>query len=76
MERRHRMSKKYQVKEFAGEQVLFVVVADMDDELLLEHLEMGLNSEDYEYCEAVAAEATLRGLPIKKSISQYLNQSK
>jgi len=74
MERKHPLAKKYQVKELAGEQILFVVVADLNDDLLLQHLEMGLQNEDFEYCQAIAAEAELRGLSIKQSIREFLNQ--
>jgi hypothetical protein len=74
MERAHPLSKKYQVKEIAGENYIFIVVSDLNDDLLLQHLEKGLEEEDFEYCEAIAAEAQLRGISIKQSIVEFLNQ--
>jgi hypothetical protein len=73
MDRKYPMAKRYQVKELAGEQILFAVVNDLSDEYLVLHLQKAIEDEDYDYCAELAAEANLRGLIISNYDLQNFN---
>lgn len=64
-ERKHRYSTRYKVIEVDGHQIMIYVVDDLDDELLQEHFKMALDKEDFEYFEAIRAEAMHRNLRLK-----------
>jgi len=64
-ERRHKYSIRFTTIDVGGQPVIVYVVHDLDDDLLLEHLQMAFDKEDYEYCDAISAECKLRNLKVK-----------
>lgn len=67
--RKFRLSQKSVVTEVAGTYMLMYVFSDLSNEELQYQLNHFLDKEDYEYCDALKAEAQLRGikLRVKKS---------
>lgn len=61
-ERRFPYSIMYKTIDVEGHPVVMYIVDDLDDNTLAEHFVGALNREDYEYCEALAAEASSRGI--------------
>lgn len=66
--RKYWFSKKYQIKEVAGYEILMWVFADMSNEDLRLALEHWLAKEDFEYCAALKSEADLRGITLENKI--------
>lgn len=64
-ERKSKYSIRFTTITVDGHPVIVYVVDDLDDELLNEHFNLALDREDYEYCEALQAEAMSRNLKIK-----------
>lgn len=65
MYRKYKLSQKSVIKEVAGTYILMYVFSDLDDHELQQQLDHYLSKEDYEYCEALKAEASLRGIKLK-----------
>lgn len=66
MERKHPMAKRFRQVEVAPGIVLFLpVVNDLDDGQLQLHFDKALSDEDYEYAQALQAEATHRDFQLK-----------
>lgn len=63
--RKFRLSQLSVLKEVAGSYILMYVFSDLTDAELQEQLRYFLIKEDYEYCEAIKAEAQLRGIKLK-----------
>jgi hypothetical protein len=64
--RKYPMAKKFHAKKIGEDQYIILwVFSDLNEELLNEHLHMAIVGEDYEYAEAVKAEAQLRGIKLK-----------
>ena len=65
MTRRSLYSKLFKALETPAGPVIVYIVDDLPDELLQYHYDMALDSEDYEYAQAVKIEADSRRLFIK-----------
>ena len=64
-ERKNIYSIRFTTIDVDGHPVIMYIVNDLDDDLLGEHFCQALEREDYEYCEAIQAEATARHLLLK-----------
>lgn len=64
-ERRYPYSVMYKTIEMDGHSIVVYVVDDLENEQLAEHFVQALNREDYEYAEALSAEALSRGIEFK-----------
>lgn len=65
MPRKHSYSERFKVINVEGLAVTVYVTDDLTDEELAEHFCTALNKENYEYCEALAAEAAHRSIELK-----------
>lgn len=63
--RKYPMSIRYAVVEVAGTQVVITITDDLSDELLQQHFDKALDEEDYEYCQALRAEADKRNYKLE-----------
>lgn len=63
--RKFKISQKSVIKEIAGSYMLMYVFSDLTDLDLQMQLDYYIEKEDFEYCEALKAEASLRGLKLK-----------
>lgn len=62
--RKYKLSQRFVVKEIGGSQVLMYVVEDLTDEEIQDQFIYYLDKEDYEYCDALKAEAKVRGFKL------------
>jgi hypothetical protein len=63
--RKYRLSQKFVVKEIGDQHVLMYVVEDLTDEEIRLQFAHFLDKEDYEYCDALKAEARARNIKLK-----------
>lgn len=66
--RKYWFSKRYQVRDIGGYQILMLVVDDLTNEELRKALEYFVEREDWEYCAALKAEADLRSIKLENKI--------
>ncbi len=62
--RKNPLARRYKFEEIAGHSILIIVTEDIQDEYLQAHFDLGWNTQDYEYCQAIKVEADRRGIEI------------
>ena len=68
MSRKTRDSKYYVLKPVGDDFVLFPVTDDLTDKELQRHFTAAIESEDYDYADAIKAEAESRHITLKVKI--------